>query len=42
MALAAFALILAGTIVGAVVRSKLPEHHLTGDSKEVIRLRRPW
>ena len=38
MATTAFALILGGTIVGAVVRSKLPEHHLTGDSKEVIRL----
>ena len=38
MALTAFALILGGTIVGALVRSRLPEHHLTGDSKEVIRL----
>jgi hypothetical protein len=34
----AFALILAGTIVGTLVRAKMPEHHLTGDSKEVIRL----
>jgi len=38
MAGSAFALILAGTILGAIVRSRLPEHHLTGDSKEVIRL----
>jgi hypothetical protein len=38
MAGSAFALILGGTILGAVVRSRLPEHHLTGDSKEVIRL----
>ena len=38
MATTAFALILVGTILGAIVRSKLPEHHLTGDSKEVIRL----
>ncbi len=38
MAGAAFALILAGTILGAIARSRLPEHHLTGDSKEVIRL----
>ena len=38
MALTAFALILGGTIVGALVRSRLPEHHLTGNSKEVIRL----
>lgn len=34
----AFALILTGTITGALIRSKLPEPHLTGDSKEVIRL----
>jgi hypothetical protein len=38
MSASAFALILGGAIAGAVVRSKLPEHHLTGDSKEVIRL----
>src|SRR5258708_12166162 len=38
MAGSAFALILTGTILGAIVRSRLPEHHLTGDSKEVIRL----
>jgi hypothetical protein len=34
----AFALILAGTIAGTLIRSRLPEPHLTGDSKEVIRL----
>lgn len=34
----AFALILTGTIAGALIRSRLPEPHLTGDSKEVIRL----
>jgi hypothetical protein len=34
----AFALILAGTLTGTLVRAKMPEHHLTGDSKEVIRL----
>jgi uncharacterized membrane protein YbhN (UPF0104 family) len=38
MACAAFGLILGGAILGAIVRSRLPEHHLTGDSKEVIRL----
>ncbi|MFO1160434.1 MAG: hypothetical protein U1E60_16465 [Reyranellaceae bacterium] len=38
MACIAFALILAGTIAGALMRSRLPEQHLTGDSKEVIRL----
>ncbi|MGE4079066.1 MAG: hypothetical protein AB7F22_26230 [Reyranella sp.] len=34
----AFCLILAGTIGGAMLRARLPEPHLTGDSKEVIRL----
>jgi alpha-D-ribose 1-methylphosphonate 5-triphosphate synthase subunit PhnG len=34
----AFFLILGSTIIGTLVRAKLPEHHLTGDSKEVIRL----
>lgn len=34
----AFALILASAFIGAVLRSKLPEHHLTGDSKDVIKL----
>lgn len=38
MATIAFCLILAGTIGGALLRSRLPEPHLTGDSKEVIRL----
>ena len=38
MAATAFGLIMAGTLLGMVVRSRLPEHHLTGDSKEVIRL----
>ncbi len=34
----AFVLIVASTFVGTLVRSRMPEHHLTGDSKEVIRL----
>jgi Protein of unknown function (DUF4239) len=34
----AFVLIVASTVAGALVRSRMPEHHLTGDSKEVIRL----
>ena len=38
MAGTAFALILGSTILGAIVRARLPEHHLTGNSKEVIRL----
>jgi hypothetical protein len=33
-----FGFILAGTIAGTILRSRLPEPHLTGDSKEVIRL----
>jgi len=37
-AVIAFALIVTCTIAGTVVRAKMPEHHLTGDSKEVIRL----
>jgi hypothetical protein len=38
MATIAFCFILAGTIAGTLLRSRLPEPHLTGDSKEVIRL----
>lgn len=38
MAGTAFALILASMILGMVLRPRLPEPHLTGDSKEVIRL----
>jgi hypothetical protein len=34
----AFALILGSTILGTLLRARLPEQHLTGDSKEVIRL----
>ena len=34
----AFGLILASTIAAALVRTRLPEHHLTGDSKDVIKL----
>jgi len=37
-AAAAFALIVASAIAGAFLRQKLPEHHLTGDSKDVIKL----
>lgn len=38
VAVIAFVLIVAGTLVGTFVRARMPEHHLTGDSKEVIRL----
>ena len=34
----AYAPIVASGIAGAWLRSKLPEHHLTGDSKDVIKL----
>lgn len=34
----AFALIIASAATGTFLRSKLPEHHLTGDSKDVIKL----
>ena len=34
----AFALILASAAVGTWLRTRLPEHHLTGDSKDVIKL----
>jgi hypothetical protein len=34
----AFALILGSAIAGALLRAKLPEHHLSGDSKDVIKL----
>jgi hypothetical protein len=37
-AVGAFVLIVAGTMIGTLVRARMPEHHLTGDSKEVIRL----
>ncbi len=34
----AFTLILGSAITGMFLRSKLPEHHLSGDSKDVIKL----
>ncbi|MFO1085065.1 MAG: hypothetical protein U1E21_10900 [Reyranellaceae bacterium] len=34
----AFALILGSAALGAFLRTRLPEHHLTGDSKDVIKL----
>jgi hypothetical protein len=36
--LIAFAVIFGGTFVGTFVRNKLPEHHLKGDTKDVVRL----
>ncbi len=34
----AFACIMASAICGALIRSRLPEHHVSGDSKDVIKL----
>src|SRR5215831_8914272 len=34
----AFACILAGTLVGMLLRNKLPEHHLGSDARDVVRL----
>lgn len=33
-----FALIFGGTLLGMLLRSKLPQHHLSSESKEVVRL----
>jgi hypothetical protein len=38
IATTAFAAILASALIGMFLRSKLPEHHLVGDSKDVIKL----
>jgi hypothetical protein len=38
MSLIAFAFIFGGTFVGMYVRHRLPEHHLKGDTKDVVRL----
>jgi hypothetical protein len=38
IAVTAFVLILASAIAGALLRPRLPEHHLSGDSKDVIKL----
>jgi hypothetical protein len=38
IAATAFVLILASALLGALLRPKLPEHHLAGDSKDVIKL----
>jgi hypothetical protein len=36
--LIAFAVIFGGTFLGMFVRNRLPEHHLSGDTKDVVRL----
>jgi len=38
LSLIAFACILAGTFFGMVIRALLPEHHLSDDSKDVVKL----
>src|SRR5579863_407938 len=37
MSLAAFVCIFGGTFLGIFVRRKLPDHHLTGDTKDIVR-----
>ena len=37
MSLAAFACIFGGTFLGIFVRRKLPDQHLTGDTKDIVR-----
>ena len=34
----AFAIIFAGAFLGMFMRKKLPGHHLSGDTKDVVRL----
>jgi hypothetical protein len=38
MSLVAFACIFAGAFVGMFLRKRLPGHHLSGDTKDVVRL----
>jgi hypothetical protein len=38
MSLVAFACILGGALLGILLRNTLPEHHLSADTKEVVRL----
>ena len=37
ISLTAFAVILAGAVLGALVRRKLPDRHLSGDTRDVVR-----
>jgi ABC-type transporter Mla maintaining outer membrane lipid asymmetry permease subunit MlaE len=36
--LVAFAIIFAGAFLGMFIRNKLPGHHLSGDTKDFVRL----
>src|SRR5277367_2966052 len=38
MSVIVFACVLGGAVFGIFLRNKLPEHHLTGDTKDVVRL----
>ncbi|WP_422001645.1 hypothetical protein [Reyranella sp.] len=38
VAASAFLLISTGILIGSLIRSRLPEHHVTGDSKDTIKL----
>ena len=37
MSLAAFACIFGGTFLGIFIRRKLPDRHLSGDTKDIVR-----
>ena len=37
MSLAAFACIFAGTFLGIYIRRRLPDRHLSGDTKDIVR-----
>ena len=38
LSIVAFACILAGTLVGILLRTKVPQSHLSSDAKDVVRL----
>src|SRR5271167_3996291 len=38
ISLIAFACIFGGTLIGMFLRNRLPGHHLSGDTKDVVRL----
>src|SRR5258708_31513984 len=38
LSLVAFACVFGGTLLGMYLRSRLPGHHLSGDTKDVVRL----
>ena len=38
VSLIAFACVLGGTIIGLLIRNTLPDHHLTGDSRDAVKM----